>query len=117
MYQKLIIIGNLGADPEMRYTQSGKAVANLRVAVGNYNNTQTTWFRVTVWEKLAEVVTQYVKKGHRVMCEGEIDASAWTDREGNARASLEMTAQTVKFLTPKNQQNNEVVEDGTAPWA
>ena len=105
MYQKTIVVGHLGKDPEMRYTQSGVPVTSFSVATTRKWNSasgeqqeKTTWFRVTCWRKLAELTAQYLKKGRLVLVEGDIDASAFTDREGNARASLELTATNIKFL-------------------
>jgi single-strand DNA-binding protein len=105
MYQKTIVVGHLGRDPEMRYTPSGVPVTSFSVATtrkwSNANGEQqekTTWFRVTCWRKLAELTAQYLKKGRLVLVEGDIDASAFTDREGAARASLELTATNIKFL-------------------
>ena len=105
MYQKTVVVGHLGKDPEMRYTPSGVPVTSFSVATtrkwSNANGEQqekTTWFRVTCWRKLAELTAQYLKKGRLVLVEGDIDASAFTDREGNARASLELTATNIKFL-------------------
>ena len=123
MYQSLTIVGNLGDDPEMRYTKSGKPVANFSVAVNNRQDQPPTWFRVTVWERLAETVTEYLKKGKKVLCVGTIEASAWTDRKGDARASLDMTAFQVKFLSPRDEPavqtydpSAQSEEEGTAPW-
>jgi single-strand DNA-binding protein len=105
MYQKTIVVGHLGRDPEMRYTPSGVPVTSFSVATtrkwSSANGEQqekTTWFRVTCWRKLAELTAQYLKKGRLVLVEGDVDASAFTDREGNARASLELTATNIKFL-------------------
>jgi len=105
MYQKTVVVGHLGRDPEMRYTPSGVPVTSFSVATTrkwtNANGEQqekTTWFRVTCWRKLAESTAQYLQKGRLVLVEGDVEASAWTDREGAARASLELTATTVKFL-------------------
>lgn len=106
MYQYTVIVGNVGRDPELRYTPSGVAVCDFSLAVNrvwtdrntNEQHEKTTWFRVTCWRGLAETVSQYVTKGRQVLVTGEVDASAWTDNEGNPRASLELTAQTVKFL-------------------
>ncbi len=105
MYQKTVVIGHLGRDPEMRYTPSGVPVTSFNVATTrkwtNANGEQqekTTWFRVTCWRKLAELTAQYLKKGRLVLVEGDIDASSWSDKEGNARATLELTATNVKFL-------------------
>lgn len=108
MYQQITLIGNLGNDPEMRYTGNGTPVASFSLAVnkrwtGQDGQAQdkTTWFRVTTWRKQAEIVSQYLAKGAKVMVVGEVEeAKAFTDRDGNNRASLEVTAQTVKFLSP-----------------
>ncbi len=105
MYQKTIVIGHLGRDPEMRYTPSGVPVTSFSLATTrkwtNANGEQqekTTWFRVTCWRKLAELTAQYLQKGRLALVEGDVDASAWTDKEGNARASLELTATNIRFL-------------------
>jgi single-strand DNA-binding protein len=106
MYQYTVIAGNVGRDPEMRYTQSGQAVCDFSVAVNrrwtdrnsNEQREKTTWFRVTCWGRLAETVNQYVQKGRQILVTGEVDASAWTDGDGNPRATLELTARDVKFL-------------------
>lgn len=106
MYQQITLVGNLGGDPEMRYTPSGVPVANFSLAVNRswtsqdgQKNDKTTWFRITVWRKQAEIVSQYLTKGRQVMVIGEIeDARPWTDKDGNARASLEVTATTIRFI-------------------
>lgn len=105
MYQKTVVIGHLGRDPEMRYTPSGVPVTSFSVATTrkwtNANGElqeKTTWFRVTCWRKLAELTAQYLKKGRLVLVEGDVDAAAFTDREGNPRATLELTAVNVRFL-------------------
>ena len=105
MYQRIVIVGNLGDDPEMRFTPSGVPVTSFSVAVNrrwtNSNGEQrekTTWFRVTAWRKLAEHCNQYLSKGRLVLVEGEVDVSAWLDNAGNPRATLELTARNVRFL-------------------
>ena len=105
MYQKTIVVGHLGRDPEMRYTPTGVPVTSFSIATTrkwtNANGEpqeKTTWFRVTCWRKLAESAAQYLKKGQAVLVEGEIDASAWTDKEGNPRASLELNALNWRFV-------------------
>src|SRR5512138_2597642 len=110
MYQKTVVIGHLGKDPEMRYTPSGVPVTSFSMATSrrwtNQNGEQqekTTWFRVTCWRKLAETAAQYLQKGKLILVEGDIDATAYTDREGHPRASLELTATTLKFLGPKGE--------------
>ena len=111
MFQQVTIIGNLGRDPEMRYTQAGVEVCSFSVATSRswtgkdgQKNEKTVWFRITTWRKLAEICNQYLQKGNRVFITGEMEEpGAWTDAEGEARASLEVTAQTVKFLSGPNE--------------
>lgn len=110
MYQRVIIAGNVGKDAEMRYTPSGVPVTSFSVAVNRRWNSatgeqqeKTTWFRVTCWRKLAETAGQYVKKGQRILVEGEVEAQAYIDREGNARGTLELTASTFKFLSSRQE--------------
>ncbi|MCB0046805.1 MAG: single-stranded DNA-binding protein [Caldilineaceae bacterium] len=107
MYQQITIVGNLGSDPEMRYTASGVPVTSFSVAVNKrwtgqdgQRQEKTTWFRVTAWRQLGELASQYLTKGRQVMVVGEInDPDVWTDREGNHRASLEITARDIRFLS------------------
>ncbi len=111
MYQQITLVGNLGQDPEMRYTPSGVPVTSFSLAVNKRWTNQegqqqdkTTWFRVTTWRKQAEVVSQYLTKGSRVLVVGEVDeARPWTDRDGNNRASLEVTANQVRFMSGRNE--------------
>ena len=115
MYQQITLIGNVGNDPEMRFTPSGIAVTTFSLAINKSWTTpdgqrqdRTTWFRVTTWRKTAEIVSQYLTKGRQVMVIGEIDeARPWTDRDGELRALLEVTAQIVKFLG--NRQDEPAV--------
>ena len=105
-YQYTIIIGNVGKEPELRYTQSGVAVCDFSVAVSrrwtdratNEQREKTTWVKVSAWRSLAETCQTYVRKGMQVMVTGEIDASAYNAQDGTARATLELTAQNVQFL-------------------
>ncbi len=120
MYQYTVIVGNVGRDPEMRYTPGGTAVCDFSVAVNrrwtdkqtNEMREKTTWFRVTCWNRLAETVNQYVYKGMRVLVAGEVDASAWVDNEGNPRATLELTARDVKFLSRRDEDTGYSAEGG-----
>jgi single-strand DNA-binding protein len=104
-FQQTIIIGNVGRDPEFRYTPQGTAVCSFSVAVsrvtgsGETRKEKTTWFRVTAWERRAETLSQYVKKGMKIMIVGEIDASAYLGKQNNQpMASLELTVREFQFL-------------------
>ncbi len=105
MFQECIIVGNLGRDPEMRFTPDGQPVTSFSVAVNrrwtNQDGTQsekTTWFRVTTWGRSAETCNQYLKKGRLVLVAGEIDVSTFMGQDGQPRATLELRARQVKFL-------------------
>jgi single-strand DNA-binding protein len=121
MYQQITLIGNLGNDPEMRYSNSGEAVANFSLAVSKswtgasgQKQEKTTWFRVSIWGKSAEAVSTYLKKGSKAMVVGEIEEPrVFTDRDGNHRAALEVKAQTVRFLDSKGDSANH--DNGAAP--
>jgi len=118
MYQKLIIAGNLGKDPEMRYSPSGDAVTNLNVATSRkYTDKsgqqveETIWVRVSVWGKQAEACNQYLKKGRAVLVEGRLNADKatggpriFTRQDGTSGASFEMTADTVRFLSSAQRE-------------
>ena len=118
MYQQITLVGNLGNDPEMRFTSSGVPVASFSLAVNRswtgqdgQRQDKTTWFRISVWNKQAEIVSQYLTKGRQVLVIGEMeDARAYTDRDGNMRASLEVRAQTVRFLGQRgdNMMSNDM---------
>ncbi len=106
MYQQCMIIGNLGRDPEMRYTPDGTPVTDFSVAVtrvwgsGGQKQEKTTWFKVTCWRKLAETTNQYLKKGRQVMVIGEVDIDVWADKtSGEPRGQLTLVAREVKFLS------------------
>ena len=105
MYQKTIVVGHLGRDPEMRYTPSGTPVTTFTVATNRrwtdaqgQTQEKTTWFRVSAWAKLAELCNQFLLKGRLVLVEGEIDASAFTGQDGQPHCTLELTARTVRVL-------------------
>lgn len=122
MYQYTVIVGNVGRDPEMRYTQSGSAVCDFSVAVNRrWNNKdgepqeKTTWFRVSAWNKLAETCNQFVVKGMRILVAGEVDASAWIGQDGDARATLELNARDVKFLGGGDSDRSASADAGTDP--
>ncbi len=102
---KVILIGNLGGDPELRYTPSGQPVANLRLATSEswvdkqgQKQERTEWHRVVVWGKLAELCGQYLSKGRQVFVEGKLQTRQWDDRDGNKRYTTEIQAREITFL-------------------
>lgn len=119
---KAIILGNLGADPELRYTQNGKAVANFRVATNESwtdkdgkKQDRTEWHRVVVWEKLAELCGEYLAKGRQVLVEGKIQTRKWQDKDGKDQYTTEILAQSVKFIGGKNEKSEVRVDAGGPP--
>jgi len=108
MYQSVTIVGHLGRDPEMRYLQSGDAVTSFSVATSRKwkaadgsDKEEVVWWKVTAWKKLAEITNQYLTKGSLVMVVGTAKVSAYTDKSGQPAASLELRADTVKFLSKR----------------
>lgn len=104
-FNKIIIVGNLGRDPELRYTPQGTAVCSFSVATSEKKRDKsgdmqdvTTWFRVTMWGKQAETASKYLTKGKPVYIEGRLRIEEWTDREGNNRQSLEVNATDMQFI-------------------
>ena len=114
-YQNTVIVGNIGGDAELRYTQSGQTVANVSVAVnrrwtGNdgQSHEETTWFRVALWGKFAESLAPYLTKGKLVLVEGRVQAKAFIGKDGEAKASLELTAANVRLLGGNGGRNEDV---------
>ena len=115
MFHTIIVVGNLGRDPEMRYTPSGQAVTNFSIATSRqYTDSsgqqvkETIWFRVATWGKLAETCNQYLHTGSRVLVEGRLvpdlntgGPRIWNRQDGTPGASFEITAQTVRFLSSR----------------
>ncbi|MFN8420228.1 MAG: single-stranded DNA-binding protein [Anaerolineae bacterium] len=107
-FQQVTIVGNVGRDPEMNYTPQGIAVTKFTVAVnkvtgkGETRKEKTTWFRVSVWRDRAEVAAQYIKKGMKILVIGEVDVNAYTDKNGQPQATLELTANDFKFLDSRD---------------
>jgi len=103
---KVILIGNLGADPEIRYSASGSAICNLRIATtdnwtdkqSGEKREQTEWHRVVMYQRLAEIAGQYLKKGRQVYIEGRISTRKWQDKEGQDRYTTEIIANEMKML-------------------
>lgn len=106
MVNKVILIGNVGADPEVRYLDGGVAVANLRLATTeSYKNKngekvdQTEWHNIVLWRGLAEIVEKYVKKGMRLYIEGRIRTRSWDDQNGVKRYTTEIYADNMQMLS------------------
>lgn len=114
-YQQVLLVGNVGRDPELRYLQSGTAVANFTVAVNevwtdsatNEKREKTVWFRISAWGRLGETVNQYVKKGREILVIGTVEARAYTDNSGQPAASLEVRARDIKFLGSRADREGE----------
>ena len=111
---KIMIIGNLGADPELRYTPGGKAVTDLRVAVNDNRKgpdgewiEETLWFRVSVWEQAAERLAEQLRKGNKIYAEGQLRAREYEARDGQKRTSLELA-----FARVVNLERRPRDEDG-----
>ena len=116
MFHTIIIVGNLGKDPEMRYTPSGQAVTSFSVASNRkYTSSngeqvnETIWFRISAWGKQAEICNQYLKKGSKVLVEGRLTPDKntggpriWQKQDGSSGASFEVTAGTVRFLSTRS---------------
>ncbi len=105
---KVILIGNLGQDPELRYTGSGAAVCNIRIATSeSYKDKDgnqvenTEWHTVVAWARLAEICGEYLKKGSKVYIEGSLQTRQWEDKEGNTRYSTEVKAREMQMLDSK----------------
>jgi len=112
---KVILIGNLGKDPEVRYLDSGVAVANLSLATSeNYKNkegervTQTEWHDVVLWRGLAEVAEKYLKKGSSVYVEGKLRTNKWVDKDENTRYKTEILADKLTMLGKSNSKESSI---------
>lgn len=110
---KVILIGNLGADPEVRHFEGGNVVANFNIATSeNYTKngekvTQTEWHRIEVWEGLARVAEQYLKKGNTIYLEGKIKTESWQDKDGNTKYTTKIRANTFTMLGGKGGGGTE----------
>lgn len=127
---KVILIGNLGANPELKYLPSGQAVCEMRLATGEsftdkqgQRQERTEWHRVVVWGKTAENCSQYLAKGRQIYVEGRLQTRSWDDKEGNKRYTTEVVGQTVTFLGGGGERgerapaggNNKGREDAPPP--
>ena len=121
-FNKVILVGNLGRDPELRYTPQGTPVCTFSLATNERRKDkngemqdQTTWFRVTLWNRLAETASQYLQKGRPIYIEGRLRVEEYTDRDGKPRHSLEVTASDMHFIGSRNDEH--VVERSAAAVA
>lgn len=103
-FNKIILVGNLGRDPELRYTPQGTPVATFNIATNEKRKGKegdqniTTWFRCVAWGRLAETVSQYLVKGQQTYVEGRLKLEEWQDREGKQRYTLEVNVSSIQFL-------------------
>ncbi|HZN91908.1 MAG TPA: single-stranded DNA-binding protein [Myxococcales bacterium] len=126
---KVILIGNLGKDPEVRFTSGGQAVANFTIATNDswtdkqgQKQERTEWHRIVVWGKLAELCGEYLSKGRQCFVEGRLQTREWTDKEGKKNYTTEVVAQNVQFLGargdgagPRARSQNGSHEYGSPP--
>jgi single-strand DNA-binding protein len=108
MINKVILIGNLGADPEIRYTQNGTPVASFNIATTERRKGQdgqvqelTEWHKIIAWQRLAEICSEYLSKGSKVYIEGRLQTRKWKDQSGNDRYTTEIVAREMKMLSPR----------------
>jgi single-strand DNA-binding protein len=114
MLNKVMLIGNLGRDPEIRYTQGGTAVATFTVATtekfkgkDGQMQDQTEWHRVVAWSRLAEICGEYLHKGSKVYIEGKLQTRKWTDQNGNEKFTTEIIAREMKMLSPRGSSDQD----------
>ncbi|MGB7925264.1 MAG: single-stranded DNA-binding protein [Pyrinomonadaceae bacterium] len=114
-FNKIIVVGNLGRDPEMRYTPQGTPLCTFSLASNERRRNSageqqdvTTWFRVKVWGKQAEAVSRYLSKGRSVYVEGRLHVEDWTDRDGKPRYTLEVNASDVQFIDGARADNEGI---------
>lgn len=119
---KILIIGNVGTDPEMRYTPNGHPVTSFRVATNRTYTTaegerreETEWFTVKAWRQLAEQCNQFVTKGMRVYAEGRLSSDSWVGNDGQTRFRNEITADRIIFLDRRSQAGQEGEGDSNVP--
>jgi single-strand DNA-binding protein len=121
---KVILVGNVGRDPELRYTQSGQPVASFSVATnerfkdrdGNWKD-RTEWHRIVAWARLAEICGEYLRKGSQVYIEGRIQTRDWEDKEGNKRQTTEIVALSMQMLGRRGEGGGPIggTDDSQAP--
>lgn len=117
MVNKAIIVGNLGRDPEVKYTSGGKAIATFSVATSRKmkdGEKKTEWHNIEAWEKLAELCGQYLSKGRPVYVEGRIETETW-EKDGMKKSKTKIVASDVRFLGSKEESSGEAVSEYIAP--
>ena len=121
-FNKITVVGNLGRDPELRYTPQGNAVCNFSIATNEKKRDKsgemqdvTTWFRVTLWGKQAENASKYLTKGSPIYIEGRLRVEEWTDRDGNNRYTLEVQGTDMQFLGGGSRNEDFSSDSGPEP--
>lgn len=122
MVNKVILIGRLGRDPEMRYTPAGTAVCNFSLATDEVfrdksgeMQRRTEWHRIVAWAKLAEQCSKLLSKGKMAYVEGRLQTREWDDRDGNKRRTTEIVIQRMRILTPRGEPGLEIAAEGPEP--
>ena len=105
---KVFLIGRLGSDPEVKYTQSGKAVCSINLATTGKEDTE--WHRLVFWDRLAEIVGEYTQKGSQLFVEGRLATRQWEDKGGNTRYTTEIIVQSMQMLDKKGDAPNVAVD-------
>ena len=113
MVNKVILIGNLGRDPEMKYTPSGTAIVNFSIATtekwtkDGQKNEKTEWHKIVAWRRLAEICGEYLKKGSQVYVEGKLQTRSWDDKEGNKKYTTEIVINQMQMLGSRGESNQQ----------
>lgn len=120
-FNKIILVGNLGKDPELRYTPQGDAVCSFSVATNERKKDKsgefqdvTTWFKVTLWRRLAENASKYLSKGSPVYIEGRLQVEEWTDRDNNNRFTLGVQATDMHFISAGRGESSGEYSGGSS---
>jgi single-strand DNA-binding protein len=121
---KVMLIGRLGQDPEIRYTQSGSAVANATIATNDYwtdkqgeKQERTEWHSLVLWDRLADLAQSYLKKGSQVYVEGRLQTSNWEDQQGQKRYKTEVVVTTMQFLDTKSSEGEAPPVSGSSDYS
>ena len=120
---KVILVGNLGKDPEIRHTEGGAAVANFTIATSETfkdrntgeRRTQTEWHNIVLWRGLTEIAEKYLRKGNQIYVEGKLRSRSWQDKEGNTRYTTEIVGDNMTMLGKKEDQSSSPQQAPVAP--